>query len=249
MIYVYAVADRPERPLPRQSGLRGEELSKIVWHDIAAVVSAYDGAAPSQGADEVWRHETVIESLMRDCTVVPMRFGTLAPSHRHVEDILCRTYRALTEDLARVRGQVEIGLRCASMVTEDAEDAECDCRPADHALMGPGPGSVYLRARVAKERHSRERQSSKLRLLRDVYDKLASHAHDSRLDDRPEDRHGIAAAFLLPRDRMTAFQEIVSGVAAANPDLALLCTGPWPPYSFVGAGSHATNLSETRHAS
>ena len=55
MIYVYAIADRPEQPLPRQSGLRGQELSKIAWRDIAAVVSAYDGAAPPQGADEVWR--------------------------------------------------------------------------------------------------------------------------------------------------------------------------------------------------
>ncbi len=116
-------------------------------------------------------------------------------------------------------------------------------------VPGTGPGAAYLRERVAKERHSRERQRGKLRLVRDVYDKLASHAHDSRLDDQPEDRHGIAAAFLVPRDRMTAFQEIVSDVAAANPQLALLCTGPWPAYSFVGAGPHATNQSEARHAS
>jgi hypothetical protein len=247
MIYVYAVADRPDQKLPRQSGLRGEELSKVVWRDIAAVVSAYDGAAPLQGADDVWRHEAVIESLMNDCTVIPMRFGTLAPSRRHVDDILCRTYRALAEDIARVRGQVEIGLRCLSDI---AEDAEADCPAAGHVLTVPGigPGSAYLRERVAKERHSRERQSGKLRLVRDVYDKLASHAHDSRLDDRPEDRHGIAAAFLVPRDRMMDFREVVSDVAAANPDLALLCTGPWPPYSFVGAGAHATNHGETRHA-
>ncbi len=121
MIYVYAIADRPEQPLPRQSGLRGQELSKIAWRDIAAVVSAYDGAAPPQSADEVWRHEAVIELLMSDCTVVPMRFGTLAPSRRHVEDILCRTYRALAEDIARVRGHVEIGVRCLSDIAEDGE--------------------------------------------------------------------------------------------------------------------------------
>jgi hypothetical protein len=247
MIYVYAVVDRPDQKLPRQAGLRGEELSKIVWRDIAAVVSAYDGAAPSQGADEVWRHEAVIESLMSDCTVVPMRFGTLAPSRRHVDDILCRTYRALAEDIARVRGQVEIGMRCLSNIAEEAED---DCPAAGHAspLLGTGRGAAYLRERVAKDRHSRERQRGKLRLVRDVYDKLASHARDSRLDERPEDRHGIAAAFLVARDRMMAFRATVGDVADANPDLALLCTGPWPPYSFVGAGSQATNHSETRHA-
>jgi hypothetical protein len=247
MIYVYAVVDRPDQKLPRQLGLRGEELSKVVWRDIAAVIGAYDGAAPSQGADEVWRHETVIESLMSDCTVVPMRFGTLAPSRRHVDDILCRTYRALAEDIAHVRGQVEIGLRCVSNM---AEDAEADGPPVGHVLTvpGTGPGSAYLRGRVAEERHSRGRQRGKLRLVRDVYDKLARHAHDSRLDDRPEYRHGISAAFLLPRDRMTGFQEIVRDIAAVNPELALLCTGPWPAYSFVGAGSQPTNYGEARHA-
>lgn len=250
MIYVYAVTDQPDEKLPQQSGLRGEELSKIVWRDIAAVVSGYDGAAPSPDADEVWRHEAVIESLMRDCTVVPMRFGTLAPSRRHVDETLCRTYGPLVADIARVRGQVEIGLRCLSHVADDVDDAEVDCRAASDTLTlpGTGRGAAYLRARVAADRHSRERQSGKLRLVRDVYDRLASHAHDSRLDERPEDRYGIAAAFLVPGDRMIAFRAIVGAVADANPDLALLCTGPWPPYSFVGAGAHATNHGETRHA-
>ena len=162
-----------------------------------------------------------------------MRFGTLAPSRRHVDDILCRTYGALAADVARVRGHVEIGVRCLSDI---AEEAKADCAPVGPALTvpGTGPGAAYLRERVAKERHSRERQRGKLQLVRDVYDKLGSHAHDSRLDDQPEDRHGIAAAFLVPRDRMTAFQEIVSDVAAANPQLALLRTGPGRPIPSSG---------------
>ena len=39
MIYVYAITDRPEAPLPRQLGLQDAELAKIVWRDIAAVES------------------------------------------------------------------------------------------------------------------------------------------------------------------------------------------------------------------
>jgi hypothetical protein len=142
-------------------------------------------------------------------------------------------------------------MRCLTTIAEDAEDGAADRAVADAALTLPatGRGAAYLRVRVAEERHARERQSGKARLVRDVYEKLASHAHVSRLDDRPEDRQGISAAFLVPCDRMTAFRAIVGDVADANPDLALLCTGPWPAYSFVGAGSDATNHGETRHAS
>lgn len=248
MIYVYAVADRPDQELPWQSGLGGQDLSKVVCRDIAAIVSAYDGAAPSASADEVWRHEAVIESLMGDCTVVPMRFGTLAPSRQHVGDILCRKYRALAEDIERVRGHIEIGLRFLSTIEDDAE---ADRPPAYNGfqLSGTGPGSAYLRERLAKERHSRERRRGKLRLVRGVYDRLASHAHDSRFDEGPDEGRGIAAAFLVPRERIMVFREIVGAVADANPGLALLCTGPWPPYSFVGTAFSATSRSETRDAS
>ena len=248
MIYVYAVTDRPAQPLPSQRGLRGQKPSKVVWRDIAAVVSACDGAAPSASADEVWRHEAVVESLMSDCTVVPMRFGTLAPSRQHVGDILCQKYRALAEDIERVRGHVEIGMR---FLTTIDVDAGADRPPACNGfqLSGTGPGSAYLRERVAKERHSRERRRGKLRLVRGVYDRLAIHAHESRFDEGGDDRRGIAAAFLVPRNRIAAFREIVGAVADANPGVALLCTGPWPPYSFVGTALYATNRSGTRHAS
>ena len=46
-----------------------------------------------------------------------------------------------------------------------------------------------------------------------------------------------------------AFETSSAQVADANPELALLCTGPWPPYSFVKAGERATDLERACHAS
>ena len=77
---------------------------------------------------------------------------------------------------------------------------------------------------------------------------LASHANASTLDDEPDDRRGTSAAFLVSRDASYAFVTVVGGVANAHPELALLCTGPWPPYSFVNAGERATNRGEACHA-
>lgn len=66
---------------------------------------------------------------------------------------------------------------------------------------------------------------------------LVSQATASRLDAEPADRQGMSAAFLVPRDRLASFQAIVGRIADAHPELALLCTGPWPPYSFVSASA------------
>jgi len=248
MIYVYAITDRPELPLPGQLGLHDEGLAKVIWRDVVAVVSTVDGQRLSKTADELWRHEAVVEALMSDRAVLPVRFGTLLPSPQRVCDMLCRTYRVLVQDIERVRGQVEIGIRFLSAIEKGAEDdrpltASNGCVPP-----GTGPGSGYLRAKLARERESRERQRAKLSLFREAYERLASHANSSRLDDEADDRHGTSAAFLVPRDRILSFREIVIEVANTHPEFALLCTGPWPAYSFVNAGRRAISRGDECHA-
>lgn len=43
----------------------------------------------------------------------------------------------------------------------------------------------------------------------------------------------LRAAYLVDRDQVEAFVKRVSELQEENPSLGLLCTGPWPPYSFV----------------
>lgn len=43
----------------------------------------------------------------------------------------------------------------------------------------------------------------------------------------------LRAAYLLDPERLDGFVERVAALQAQNPRLSLLCTGPWPPYSFV----------------
>jgi hypothetical protein len=39
-------------------------------------------------------------------------------------------------------------------------------------------------------------------------------------------------AYLVPAENVDAFQEAVRRLQAENPELTVVCTGPWPPYSF-----------------
>jgi hypothetical protein len=251
MIYVYAIADRPDEPLPSQLGQQDEALAKVVWRDVVAVVSTFNGSQLPKTADELWRHEEVVEALMSDRAVIPVRFGTLFPSPQRVSDLLRRAYGALVQDIERVRGQVEIGMRFLTAV-DRGRSAAVDSHGGDHPttsldrlpLSPMGPGSVYLWTRLGKERELRDRQRAKLTLVQEAYERLASHANASTLADEPDDRRGTSAAFLVPRDRIPCFREIVGAVANAHPELALLCTGPWPPYSFVNAGARATHRGE-----
>lgn len=244
MLYVYAVTDRPEAPLPGQAGLDDGELVQIVWRDIAAVASAHGGGPLPASEDALWRHEDVAESLMDDRVVLPIRFGTLLPSRQEVGDGLRRAYSRLVRDIERVRGHVEIGVRL--WTAGPTGDAVIATEHGDGA--GEGPGSAYLRAKVARERTLRARREARLRMVRDVCGQLMAQARESRFDDDPDDPRGVSAAFLVPRDRVAPFRDMVNQAAEAHSEVALLCTGPWPPYSFVSADALAESRDDRFHA-
>jgi Gas vesicle synthesis protein GvpL/GvpF len=47
----------------------------------------------------------------------------------------------------------------------------------------------------------------------------------------------LTAAYLVPVESVEAFRGVFNDVVAAHPELTLVCTGPWPPYSFANVGA------------
>jgi hypothetical protein len=45
----------------------------------------------------------------------------------------------------------------------------------------------------------------------------------------------LRSAYLVDRAAVQSFVDSVGDLQQANPHLRLLCTGPWPPYSFAGS--------------
>jgi hypothetical protein len=46
----------------------------------------------------------------------------------------------------------------------------------------------------------------------------------------------LRAAYLVERANVARFRALVERLQQQHPEIAVLCTGPWPPYSFVGSG-------------
>lgn len=225
--HVYAIVDLPDEPLPDRLGLDDKPLAQIVWRDVGAVVSAHEGAV-QPAADQLWRHEEVIESLMGGRTALPARFGTLL-SRQQLGEILARTYPQLVADLQYVRGHVEIGVRFLAAAEPDIADGTA----SRGGIAASGPtGTTYLLAKLAKGRELRNHRDMRLATAREVFAMLSDLATAGRLDE-PGDRQVLSAAFLVAKERVQPFQRAVAQAAQARPQLALLCTGPWPPYSFV----------------
>ncbi len=239
--YLYAITDRPEMPLPAQLGLDDAALAPIVWQDLGAVISSHEGEPPPASADALWRYEAVIEALMERRTVLPVRYGTILPSARAVTDMLRRAYAQFTGDIARIQGQVEIGVRFVPL----AVGAE-DMSTAPKGPLAPS-GTAYLMTKLAAVQDRERRRAAVMETARAMHAILKRLATASRFDAEAADSERIAASFLMPRDATETFRRAVSQLAKAHPRLALLCTGPWPPYSFVSAQAGERAIGEDEH--
>jgi hypothetical protein len=208
VIELYAITDHPGPPLPEVAPLRA------VGTDGLAVVCgpATDGEV---SADRLWRHEEVVEALMDDRDLLPVRYGTLLDDEVAAIRILEEHHDRFATALDGVRGAVELSVRVLGAPGVSLE-AEVE-RPRD--------GAEYLRAKV---RTSAERDEA----ARVVHEPLAMLARESRKRGSGSGEL-LRAAYLVSRDQVDSMVRQVARVQLENPRLRVLCTGPWPPYSFA----------------
>jgi hypothetical protein len=212
MLHLYAIAEDPVR-LPATTGIDESTLSAATVDGIAAVLSTAASAPAETTEAAILAHARVVEEVAAlNDAVLPARFGGSYEDESALGAAIRQRAPQLREALERVRGCVELGVRVA--------------RQRESGDQPPSSGGEYMRGRLAQVR-SAERIAGALddavrRLVRDGTRRLLAG---------PELL--VSAAYLLPRANVEPFRAAVAGVAETHPDLGIVCTGAWPPYSFA----------------
>ena len=225
MVYAYAITDSPEPAVDSRAGLCDRPLEWRASDGIAAVVTCHTTGGLRPTAENVWRHEEVVEWVMRGRAVLPARFGTVFGDEEQLHATLTLNRGRLTAGLERVRGCVELGLRVLWNPPESSSSSG--------AVAAGNSGRAYMAARLAEERLRREQLRSAEQIADALHAPLATCAVDSTRRILPRPELPLTAAYLVRRDETDQFRRVVEGLSAAHPKLRLLCTGPWPPYHFV----------------
>ena len=197
MIELYAITDHPGPPLPAT-------LRAVPSGELAAVCAPAGEREVS--AEALWRHEELVEALMEDRDLLPVRYGTLLQDEAAAVRALEERRTDLASALNRVRGAVELSLRVFG--EKEAER--------------PETGADYLRAKARSAR-----------TVRELHEPLAELARASAERPPHAENELLRAAYLVNREAVPSFVERVAALQQARPELSLLCTGPWPPYSFA----------------
>jgi Gas vesicle synthesis protein GvpL/GvpF len=222
-------------------GMEGVRLSMVQAAGLAAVVSEVPlsryGEEPLRRhlEDLTWlegaarAHHVVVDALAQAGPVVPARLATVYLNAERVAEMLTERRDEFVDGLDRVNGRAEWGVKAYAMEMTDAARPA----PADSGL-------AYLRRRRAQLTAQNEGLENAAREATAVHASLAHFAAGARRH-APQDRRLSGAetamvlngAYLVDKDRVVEFTDLVSALSKCHAAVRLEVTGPWPPYSFI----------------
>jgi Gas vesicle synthesis protein GvpL/GvpF len=214
VIYVYAITDAVEID-EGLTGLHDAPTEALEREGIAGIFSRHDQLELSSSDPELlWAHERVVDRLMNDGAVLPLRFGTILSGPEALRAVLDEDQVRFRVLLSRVRGCVELAVRVGLAPAEPV------------AVSG---GADYIRGRLAARQHEEDAADRVLAPLRSL----------ARATARRPVQAGsttVSESYLVSRPTVELFASEVRALQARNPGLSISCTGPWGPYSFVDRG-------------
>jgi hypothetical protein len=222
------------------TGLGGERPVLLGLGGRAVIASPHECGEILQTRRRMLAHTRVLEAAMSAATVLPMRFGLVASDMADVEAMIAEHAVDIDTQLARIEGQVEIGLRirfpreaalAALLADQPGLAAERD------RLRGHGAGAhferIELGRRVAEGLDRRRTEAQ-----RQLAARIAPLCTDHVLRPPEEDVEVLRAECLLPADAEPGFAAAVQAAIAPcafapGAEAAIRLVGPVPPYHFV----------------
>lgn len=237
--YMYGVIRSGPPAVAARSNLGGsaEDTYVVEYNDLAAVVSRTPVFILDPTRENALAHEHVIETVMKNRTIIPMSFGTVFRTDEDVRQVLRSIYPSLEEVLQRMEGKLEFGLKVTwdrDRIIEELKNEHAEIRRFHQELMRRQLQSTYF-ARVQLGRMIDKALADLASdYIRIVYDGLRNVCVASS-EGRPiGDMMILNASFLIEKEHEAAFEAAVHHVAHTCGDrLNFKYTGPWPPYNFV----------------
>ena len=239
--YIYGII-RNSDPLnygPIGMGKRADLVYSISYKGISAIVSNSPIIIYEARRVNMITHEKVLEEVMKQFTVLPVRFSTIS---EHDDDagilrILEKDYKKFDEMLDKMEGKKELGLKILaneSAIYESIIEKYDEIRIMRGKLMNlPADKTHYQRMKIGEmvaEALKKETENFKTMIL-DVLNPLSE---DQKLNDNYGEMMILNAAFLIKNSAEPAFDKAVNDLDEKFGNL-MTCryVGTLPPYNFV----------------
>jgi hypothetical protein len=219
-------------------GERGDIVNTVHFMDLAAVVSDSPVIEYESSRRNMMAHTLVLEEVMREFTILPVRFGTVAPSSEAIQEkVLKRRFGEFHGLLQEMKGRVELGLKAfwyENIIFPEIVEENPPIRRLRDSLMGrPSEETYYERIRLGEMIESavwKKRDEDAEHILAH----LRPLVYQSQVNKVVTDRMVLNAAFLVDEARQTEVDAAVKRLdEEMGKRLIFKYVGPVPPYNFV----------------
>jgi hypothetical protein len=239
-VYLYCVlrADEPPAFTSKGIGERGGEVSTVQVRDLVAVLSASPVIEYEQSRRNLLAHTRVLEEAMQHGTILPVRFGVVAPGAAVVRDqLLDQRYAELDAQLRSLDGLMEVGLKAfwyEGAIFDEILNTHEDIRQLRDSLVGKSADATYYeRIRLGQMIEAAMQQRRETDAAQ-ILDRLRPLAREVRSNKTITDRMVVNAAFLIERTLRGAFEEAVDQLDRTMGERMLFkFLTEAPPYNFV----------------
>ncbi|MBI5747540.1 MAG: GvpL/GvpF family gas vesicle protein [Nitrospinae bacterium] len=237
--YIYCIieSNQPRSFGPLGIGGRADELYTVCCNGLAACVSSSPIIRYSCLRDNMLAHEMAIEEVMKEYTVAPVRFCTIAKDEEKVKKILEIEHDRFIDALKNVEGKKELGVK--AMFKEDIIYKDILERYEDIRILKgkiatlPSEKTYFQRmeiGRMVEASLQNEREICK----KEILDSLTPLAEDYKVNNIYGEVMILSAAFLVNKDKEPEFDQKVEGFNTKYGDkIKFKYVGTIPPFNFV----------------
>jgi hypothetical protein len=239
--YIYGII-KNSAPIdygPIGMGKRADRVYGVSFYGITAIVSASPIIIYEARRINMITHEKVLEEMMIQFTVLPVRFSTIS---EHDDDagilrIIEKDYKKFDEMLTKMEGKKELGLK---VLAKEAEIYESIIEKYDNikALRGKlmnlqADKTHYQRVKIGEmvaEALKKETENYKDTIIA----ALNPLSADVKINDNYGEMMILNAAFLIKNESEPAFDKVVNDLSEKySPYMTFKYVGTLPLYNFV----------------
>lgn len=236
--YIYCIikANKPKTFGPIGIGDRGDEVYSICLNNLAAVVSNAPIVKYSISRENMLTHEKAIEEVMKEHTVLPVRFATIAEDEEKVKKILekeCDKFKGL---LDKIKGKKELGLKAIFKedIYKKIVDEHEDIKKLKEAIASKSPEQTYYQRIKIGKMVEAALEKEKEEYKENILDVLGLLAEDVKINKTYGEKMVVNAAFLVDKDKEIEFDQNVQELDVKYGNkVKFKYVGMLPPFNFV----------------
>ena len=234
-LYLYGIIDSSDQITDSIYGLEGSCVYNIPFCDIGAVVSQISQPIQNVTEGAVIEHEIVVEKLMVNSTVLPVRFGTIIDGRDGLLSMMQRYYKDFKDNLIRLHNKLEFGIK----VIWPADKVEANIikvlkKDEQKTLESDNsPSKRFIEEKFKEYKIDREFEAKADKFIKVMDIFFSKFAVEKKTEKLKTENLLMDAVYLVEKDKQNDFREAFEHIKSGPPGLKYLFSGPWPAYNFV----------------